>query len=470
MRHALATLVLTTAVLTSCSSSEKSQPRGESSGAAVAGTGRPVVAHPEWTKNAVIYEVNIRQYTPEGTFAAFSKSLPRLKSLGVDILWIMPVQPIGTLHRKGSLGSYYSIADYTAINPEFGTEADFKSMVAAAHAQGLKVILDWVANHTAFDHEWASAHKDWYTLRADGSISRAIDDRGKETDWSDVADLNYNNAAMRSAMIDEMRWWVDSTGIDGFRCDVAGFVPHDFWAAVRTALAPGHPDLFFLAEWEDPRLHTSFDATYGWGLFHVMNDVASGKKPTAAIDTHFAEFESTFPAAAYRMNFTSNHDENSWNGTEFERMGANHQAAYVLSITAQQSMPLLYSGQEASFNRRLAFFEKDSIDWSGPSLADFYRRLFELRHSQEVLWNGQWGAPQTRLATDGGDRIWAMVRARGEKAVVVLTNFGDAPTPVQYTGLTSPGAYTDWFSQASLTLGAVGTITVPAHGYRVLVK
>lgn len=205
--------------------------------------------HPEWSKNAVIYEVNIRQYTPEGTFTAFTKELPRLKALGVDILWIMPVQPIGKMNRKGSLGSYYSIADYTAINPEFGTEADFKAMVDAAHAQGLKVILDWVANHTAFDHHWASEHKDWYTLRADGSISRAIDQAGKETDWSDVADLNYANQDMRRAMLAEMRWWVDSTGIDGFRCDVAGFVPHDFWAEMRTTMRAIRPDLFFLAEW-----------------------------------------------------------------------------------------------------------------------------------------------------------------------------------------------------------------------------
>ncbi len=468
MRPAMAALVCTAALMSSCSSIEKASSRASDTAAPSAGAAATI--HPAWSRNAVIYEVNIRQYTPAGTFAAFTKELPRLKALGVDILWIMPVQPIGKLNRKGTLGSYYSIADYTAFNPEFGTQADFTALVQAAHAQGLKVILDWVANHTAFDHEWTVAHKDWYTLRSDGTISRAIDDKGKETDWSDVADLNYTNTAMRAAMIEEMRWWVDSTGIDGFRCDVAGFIPYDFWAEVRAALRPAHPDLFFLAEWEDPKLHASFDATYGWGLFHVMNDVASGKKPTSAIDTYFADVESTFPTGAYRMNFTSNHDENSWNGTEFERMGANHQAAYVLSATTTNSMPLLYSGQEASFNRRLAFFEKDSIDWTGPSLADFYRTIFDVRHTQEVLWNGQWGAPQVRLTTDGGDRVWAIARSRGEKAVVVATNFGDTAKDVTYTGLASPGAYTDWFSKASVALGADGVIVVPAHGYRVLVK
>ena len=426
--------------------------------------------HPAWSKNAVIYEVNIRQYTPEGTFAAFSKALPRLKDLGVDILWIMPVQPIGKLNRKGTLGSYYSISNYTAVNPEFGNQADFKAMVDAAHAQGFKVILDWVANHTAFDHAWTVAHKNWYTLHTDGTISRAIDDKGNETDWSDVADLNYASQDMRAEMIKEMRWWLDNTGIDGFRCDVAGFVPYDFWVDVRKTLTANRPDLFFLAEWEDAALHPSFDMTYGWGLFHLMNDVASGKAKTPALDTYFAEFESKFPADAYRMNFTSNHDENSWNGTEFERMGANHQAAYVLSALTKNAMPLLYSGQEASFNRRLAFFEKDSIDWTGPSLTAFYKRIFELRHTQDVVWNGAWGAPQTRLATNGGDNVYAFTRARGEKSVVVVTNFGDAQVSVKFTGLAPAGTYTDWFSGASMTLDTTGAFDVPAHGYRVLVR
>jgi glycosidase len=265
MRTALASFGLIAAMFTSCSPADTAPAAGADSTPGAAAAGAPVtsVAHPEWTRNAVIYEVNIRQYTPEGTFAAFSTHLPRLKALGVDILWIMPVQPIGKLKRKGTLGSYYSISDYTAANPEFGTVADFKAMVDAAHAQGLKVILDWVANHTSFDHEWTVAHKDWYTLRADGSISIAIDDKGKETGWDDVADLNYGNAAMRKAMLGEMRWWVDSTGIDGFRCDVAGFVPHDFWAEVRAEFRSTHPDLFFLAEWEDPKLHLRCDVRLG---------------------------------------------------------------------------------------------------------------------------------------------------------------------------------------------------------------
>ena len=225
----------------------------------------------------MIYEVNVRQYTPEGTLAALRSHIPRLKALGVDILWLMPVQPIGMKNRKGKLGSYYAISDYTAVNPEFGTLADFKAVVDAAHSQGLEVILDWVANHTAFDHEWVTAHPDFYERKPDGSLMNARDNEGHETDWTDVAELQYTNPALRQAMIGEMKWWVDSTGIDGFRCDVAGGVPTDFWVQARTALKAARPDLFFLAEAEDPGIHAAFDMTYGWELHHLLNAIAQGK-------------------------------------------------------------------------------------------------------------------------------------------------------------------------------------------------
>jgi alpha-amylase len=428
------------------------------------------VAHPEWSRKAVMYEVNVRQFTAPGTLQAFTRELPRIRALGVDILWIMPVQPIGRLNRKGTLGSYYSIADYTAINPEFGTEADFRAMMTEAHRLGFKVILDWVANHTAFDHEWVGPHRDWYTLKPNGNISRPVDPDGKETDWSDVADLNYGNRDMRSAMIAEMRWWVDTMNVDGFRCDVAGFVPTDFWVEATTALRAVRSDLFFLAEWDDPTLHVAFDATYNWELFHLMNDVASGKKLPADIDKYLGAERARFPADAFRLNFTSNHDENTWNGTEFERMGANHQAAYVVSATIANSLPLLYSGQEASFNRRLPFFEKDSITWSGPSLAPFYSALFALKHENSVLWNGSSGAVQLPLVHTGGEKVYAFVRSAGDKAVVVVANFGNAEAVVPYQSLSATGSYVDWFSKAAVALGGTGSISVPAHGYRVLVK
>jgi glycosidase len=427
-------------------------------------------SHAAWSRNAVIYEVNVRQYTPEGTLKALQTHLPRLKDLGVDILWVMPVQPIGVKNRKGVLGSYYAIANYTAINPELGTEADFKAFVDAAHQQGMKVLLDWVANHTAFDHPWITAHKDYYVTKSDGTIINARDNENHDTDWTDVAELNYDNAALRRAMIGEMRWWVDKMGIDGFRCDVAGGVPTDFWVDARRELQAVRPDVFMLAEAEDPRLHAAFDMTYGWEMHHLLNEIAKGKKNTAALDAYFAKQDSLYGRSAYRMYFTTNHDENSWNGSEFERMGPNHVPAFVVSATAQNSMPMLYTGQEASLKKRLRFFEKDTVDWSGPSLASFYHALFDLKHTQPALANGAWGGGQTALKTTGGDRVYAFTRTRGANTVVTAVNFGDAPVSAAYQGLAQPGDYTDWFSKAKVALAAQGSVEVPAHGYRVLVR
>ena len=444
---------------------------GPSSGSAAATTPSTDPSfHPAWSRSSVIYEVNIRQYTPEGTLTAFRSHIPRLKALGVDILWLMPVQPIGVKNRKGKLGSYYSISDYTAINPEFGNEADFKAVVDDAHRQGMKVILDWVANHSAHDHEWAASHPDYYEHKADGSLMNARDNEGRETDWTDVAELQYANPALRQAMIGEMKWWVDSTGIDGFRCDVAGGVPTEFWVQARSALEAAKPDLFFLAEAEDPGIHAAFDMTYGWELHHLVNAIAQGKQTTSALETYFAKDARIYGPGAFRMYFTSNHDENSWSGTEFERMGANHKAAYVLSATAQNSMPLLYTGQEVSMKKRLRFFEKDTVDWNSPSLADFYKAVFQLKHTQPALANGPWGGPQSELVTNGGKRVYAYTRTRDTNTVLVAVNFDNAPATVTYRRLTSTGAYTDWFSKKPITLADTGRIEISPNGYRVFVR
>ena len=436
-------------------------------------TGRPSADpafHPAWTRSATIYEVNVRQFTPEGTLRALEPHLPRLKATGVDILWVMPVQPIGHKNRKGSLGSPYAVANYTAVNPAYGTEADFRHFVDAAHGLGMHVVLDWVANHTAHDHEWITAHPDWYVHRADGTISNARDNEGRETDWTDVAELDYDKPAMRQAMIDAMRWWTDHMAVDGFRCDVAGGVPMDFWMQARTALKAAHPDLFLLAEAEEPRMHLAFDATYGWELHHLLNEISQGKKGTGELDAYFARQDSAYGPGPFRMYFTSNHDENSWNGTEFERMGANHLSSFVLAATVEGSFPLMYTGQEASLNKRLRVFEKDTVDWNGPSLAGFYTAMLDLKHRNAALANGPWGGPQTKLVTDGGDRVYAFTRTRGDNTVLVAVNFGDAPVHAAYQALGQPGAYTDWFSKAAVPLAASGAIDIPAHGYRVLVR
>ena len=423
-----------------------------------------------WSRSAVIYEINVRQYTPEGTFAALDRHLAHFDSLGVDILWIMPVQPIGKLNRKGSLGSYYSISNYKAFNPEYGSADEFRKLVMDMHEHGKKVVLDWVANHTSFDHVWVREHPDWYVHRADGSIINARDNEGHDTDWTDVAELDYDKPAMRSAMIADMRWWLDTMGIDGFRCDVAGGVPMDFWREARRELTAAKPDLFMLAEAEGPQYYSAFDATYGWELHHLLNEIAENKRSTSELDGYFSRQRRTYPSTAYRMYFTSNHDENSWNGTEFERMGENHLPAYIIAATAQLGLPLIYTGQEVSLRKRLRFFEKDTVEWNGTSLMRFYRSVIDLKHDNAALWNGAEGGEQVTLDTDGGPRVYAYSRTKGENTVVVAVNFGDMPVRAQYSGLAHSGQFTDWFSKVTLMLGSLGTIEIPAHGYRVLVR
>ena len=425
---------------------------------------------PEWSRAAVLYEVNVRQYTLQGTLTALLPHIARLDSLGVDVLWLMPIQPIGVKNRKGILGSYYSIRNYIAVNPEFGTLGDVRTFVDSAHRAGLKVILDWVPNHTAFDNVWVAQHPDWYVHRADGTISNARDNEGHETDWTDVAELNYDNPAMRREMIADMRWWLDSAHFDGFRADVAGGVPNDFWAEARRQLTAVRPDLFLLAEAEGPQYHQAFNATYGWELHHLLNEIAQGRKPVSDIDSYLAREERAYPRGAFRMYFTSNHDENSWSGTEFERMGINHMPAFVLAATLQGSLPLLYTGQEVSLQKRLRFFEKDTVDWNGPSLAPFYRAMFDLKHRNPALWNGNWGGDERKLATTGSDRVYAFTRTRGENTVLVAVNFSDALARVTYRDLPSAGRFTDWFDTQTYVLAASGSLDVPPHGYRILVR
>jgi glycosidase len=304
--------------------------------------------HPAWAKNAVMYELNTRQFTPEGTLAAAAGQLPRLKELGVDVVWLMPVHPIGVAERKGTLGSYYAISDYKAINPEFGTMDDFKAFVARAHELGLKVIMDWVANHTSPDALW-SGNRDWYRRDSLGNFLVMFD-------WTDIAPLDYTKPDMREAMTDAMLFWVRETGIDGYRCDVAHEVPVDFWEDAVAQLQNVRPDIFMLAEAEKPELNRrAFDAYYGWELHHIMNGIARGERRADTLWTFYKTLQSRFPEGSVSLNFTSNHDENSWNGTEFERMGDAAPAMAALSYLVP-GMPLIYNGQEVGFDRRLAFF------------------------------------------------------------------------------------------------------------------
>lgn len=372
--------------------------------------------HTPWAYDATIYELNTRQFTEEGTFAAAEAELPTLKSLGVDIIWIMPIQPIGEVTRKGSLGSYYSIKDYCAFNPEFGTREDFVSFLNKAHELDMYVILDWVANHTAPDSKWTQ-NEGWHYRDSLGNLM-------VQYDWTDISKLNYENQDMRNEMLKSMRWWLDSIGIDGFRCDVAMEVPTDFWEWAFRDLRRDYPGLFTLSEAEHPENKLTieaFDMYYGWTLHHLMNDVAQLKKPVDSLWAYFDGKATEFPKYAIRMNFTSNHDENSWNGTEFDRMGAASDAMAAFTYVVP-GMPLIYTGQEYANHRCLEFFEKDCIERNHTHHFAMYQDLNNLRKQNPALWSNELGGPMFRIECDNPN-IFACARVLNDNTVLGIFNF-----------------------------------------------
>ncbi len=396
--------------------------------------------HLAWTRNANIYEVNIRQFTPEGTISAFEKHLPRLHKMGVKILWVMPVQPIGVKERKGTMGSYYSIRDYKSVNPEFGTQADFNRMVKTAHKLGMKVILDWVANHTAWDNVWAVSHPEWYKRNAKGALTSYEFDNGREIEyWTDVIGLDYRQPALWDAMIDAMKYWVKTADIDGFRCDVASLVPTPFWLRARAELDAIKP-MFMLAESNDPAIHAAFDMTYDWKLFDTFADIAQGKADARALDTWLQTGQNGFPDDAYRMNFTSNHDVNSWRWSDTELYSEKFRAFAVLAAMLP-GMPLIYGGQEAGLDKRIAFFEKDAVDWKSYSNAAFYTRLLALKARHPALANGASGGAVARIVTDD-DQVFAFRRERGSDRISIAVNLSAKPKRVH--GFSKPIAPWDF--------------------------
>ena len=385
--------------------------------------------HPEWTYNSVVYEVNIRQFSPEGTFQGVEAQLPRLKDLGVDVLWLMPMYEIGTEGRKGTLGSYYAISDYKKVNPEFGTMEDFQHLLDVAHALGFKVILDWVANQTAPDNVWMSEKPaDFYER---DSLGNAI----YEYDWTDTRSLNYENQEVWWAQDDAMRFWLEK-GVDGFRCDAAGEVPAEFWKGILPKMNKDYPDIYLLAEAERPELadpKETFDANYAWELHHLLNGMAQGSKTVQDLKDYVARDAARFPKEAFRLAFTSNHDENSWAGTEFEREGALSDACAILCATLPNTQLLVYTGQEIGLDRRLEFFEKDPItDWESNEYTDFWKNLIALKHNHPALAAGEkggdivwWEIPEGTPHSEG---LVAFHRSINDRMVIVLANFG---VPVQ---------------------------------------
>ena len=371
--------------------------------------------HSAWSAQSNIYEVNLRQFSAAGTIMAFEKALPRLKDMGVEVLWFMPVTPIGIKGRKmteSDLGSYYAVKDYKGFNPEFGTMDDWKAFVKHAHDMGFKVITDWVANHSAPDNHWVKAHPDFYAKDSAGNLVAPYD-------WTDVCKLNYSNRELRDSMIDAMKFWVTETGIDGFRCDVADDVPVDFWAACIAELRK-HKNVFMLAEGKKMELYDAgFDETYAWDIMVAMTELYSGKKSLLQFDSLINANIASYPKNAYRLFFTTNHDENSWNGTEFEKYGDAYKTFAVFSQTMYQSVPLIYNGQEDMNKKRLKFFIKDTIPWEGEmDLAHFYKTLLTLRKSNVALAAN---ASYKKLGSSADSSIFAYQREMdGHKVVVIL--------------------------------------------------
>lgn len=409
-----------------------------------------------WAIGANIYEVNVRQYTKEGTFNAFATHLPRLQQMGVKILWFMPVTPISVHLRQGSLGSYYACSSYTAINTEFGTLSDFKNLVQQAHQMGFKVIIDWVANHTGADHEWTQTNNEFYVKDAQGNFT-------ERNGWKDVIDLNYNNAALRTAMIAAMQFWIKECDIDGFRCDMAHLVPLDFWQQARINCDSLKP-LFWLGECEVMEYHTVFDVTYAWEWMHSTEKIFKDECSIQPMMNVLHQY-SQYPPNTQKLFFTSNHDENSWNGTEYEKYGNAAKALAVFTCT-WQGMPLVYSGQENPNTKRLLFFDKDEISWhQQPLLQHFYTKLLYV-HSLPAITKGE-----TFILPVNKEGVLAFLRKYEENVVLVILNFSKTSKitiTVNHPWLT--GTFKSLFSSLHYVFNNTENFELQSGDYLVYIK
>ena len=421
------------------------------------------LGQPDWVRSSVVYEINVRQYSESGTFAAVASDLPRLRALGVDVLWLMPIHPIGVENRKGALGSYYAVKDYYGINPEFGTAADFKRFVDAAHAQGFRVILDWVGNHTAWDHPLTREHPEYYLRDASGRFQPPAG-----FDWTDVIQLDLANPAVLEYQVAAMSYWIQNYGIDGFRCDFATGIPTPFWEALAARLRELRPDLFLLSESELPQHQLrAFNASYAFEMMHAINAVAQGRASASHIDEILARSRVRLPAGSALLYYTSNHDENSWQGTEFERLGGGTAPFAVLTFLLD-GIPLIYNGQEIGLDRRLEFFVRDPIIWSeNAELTDFYRTLCQLRRSHPAL---RTGASMRRLDTTRNDALYAILREAGPHRIVAFLNLTARDVSADVYDRALAGNWRDAFTGEPVVYASELTLPLRAWSWRVLVS
>ncbi|MFA8343073.1 MAG: alpha-amylase family glycosyl hydrolase [Rhodothermaceae bacterium] len=417
----------------------------------------------EWSKNSIIYEVNLRQYSEAGTFAEFEKKLPELKAMGVDILWFMPIHPIGEKNRKGTMGSYYAVKDYKAVNPEHGTLEEFKALVKKIHSMDMKVIIDWVANHTAWDNIWVESNPEFFNKNEKGEFFPPVDG------WQDVIDLNYENKELWTAMTDALKFWVKEADIDGYRCDVAAMVPLEFWQQARVELDKIKP-VFMLAEAHEAEMHhDAFDMTYSWQLKDLMNAVAKGEKNALDIKKHFENEKTEYKPEAYRMLFTTNHDENTWNGTVFERLGDGAEMFSVLCGTAE-GMLLVYSGQEAGNEKRIEFFEKDPIKWKEHKFRGLFTKLANLKENNKALWNGTYGAEMVHPTNDNDKNVYSFVREKENNKIFSIFNVTGKKQHVAFTDKVIAGKYKDLITGEEVEIKENQKFELKPWAYLVYVK
>ena len=415
--------------------------------------------HPQWAKNAVIYELNTRQFTPEGTFNAIENRIPELKNLGVSIIWFMPIHPIGVKRRKGSLGSYYSVRDFYGINPEFGTLDDFKRLVKKMHEAGLYVIIDLVANHTAWDNPLIESHPDWYTRDENGNMIPPVHD------WSDVVDLNYDNPGLCNYMIEMMKFWVRDIGIDGYRCDVAAMVPTEFWIQARKELEKIKP-VFMLAEAEDPELNAfGFDMTYASKLHHIFNRISKNRATPMDIDKALKHEQYFYPKNSMRMRFTSNHDENSWNLSAVSRMGREAAKAGAVLTFTLPGTPLIYNGQEVGNSKSLEFFERDPIAWEENEFRGLYTTLARVYRDNPALHEGN----IVKLTSEKNNQVYAFTRNSEDETVIVVVNLSSESFHGSVNLLEIRGTFYDIFTDRKIVLNSPNLkVNLSPWGYLIL--
>jgi len=415
----------------------------------------------EILENAVIYEANIRQYSVEGTFNKFTEDIPQLKELGVKIIWLMPIYPISKTNSKGSLGSYYAVSDFTKVNPEFGNMDDVKSLIETAHSNGIYIILDWVPNHTGWDHVWIKEHPEYYTKNETGEITHPAG-----TDWTDVADLNYDNHEMRKEMLEDMKYWIKDMNVDGFRCDVAGSVPLDFWKNTITELKKVKP-IFMLAEaWEPALMKNGFDMAYGWDTHHRMNQIAQGKENVKNWDARMTQIDTLYKKDDILMNFVTNHDENSWSGTVKERMGDASETMLALSYCTP-GMPLIYSGQEYDLDKRLLFFEKDTIPKIKGEVWPKLVKLGKLKNNYKALNGGKNAATYTKINTSNNENILMFSRAKDGDSITFMANLSNKK--VVFTS-EKEGESVDFFNNEKVIFSKEKEVLLKAWEYKILIN